>query len=309
MTEQNFQVEFLKEKCVDIKANESILSASLRAGILHYHVCGGNAKCSTCRILVLEGLEHLSERNQKELALVKDYNLPPEIRLACQTTVTGQPVKIQRIIRDDTDKELYLPIHEKDLPYEKELVLMFLDVRNFTPFTASFLPFDIVHILKKMFLIFEGDINEHGGRIIETAGDGLYAVFGMDAPVANAARSAVTACEQILQKLEKFNKQYLAIHFHHTLEIGIGLHAGAVIVGNIIINKKNHLTVMGYPVNVASRIQTATRELNNNFLISEKIADLVFSHSSKYAADTIHAKGIVEDVRVYQLGKPYSNNK
>ena len=306
MNETFFEIEFLKEKKVNVKAGQSILNASLEAGIPHYHACGGNGKCSTCRILILEGINHLSERNDKELALVKEYNLPDEVRLACQTNVNGQPVKIQRIIRDDSDKELYLPIHEKNLPYEKEMVLMFLDIRNFTPFSASFPPFDIVHILKKMFIIFETTINAYGGLIIETAGDGLYAVFGMNSKLRTAAGSAVAACEKILQRIKKFNEQYLSVHFNYTLEIGIGLHAGIVIVGNISINKTSHLIVTGYPVNIASRIQTATRELNNNFLISEYIASLLFDCSINKIAKMIHAKGVVEDIKVFSLGTKYA---
>ncbi|MEO8412425.1 MAG: adenylate/guanylate cyclase domain-containing protein [Ginsengibacter sp.] len=305
MAEECFQVELLKDTAINIRAGQSILSASLDAGIPHYHACGGNGKCSTCRILVLEGMENLSGRNGKELALVKEYNLPAEVRLACQTKVTGQPVVVQRIIRDEGDKDLYLPIHQKDLPFERELVLMFLDIRNFTPFTAAFLPFDVIHILKKMFLIFEMSIDTHGGKIIETAGDGLYAVFGMNAPLHTAAKSAVTACENILQGIKKFNEQYLGVHFHYSLEIGIGLHAGPVIIGNIKVNKADHMVVMGYAVNIASRIQSATRELNNNFLISEKVAHLFFRFPPEDVSKVIHVKGVVEDVKVYSLGKEY----
>jgi len=73
----------------------------------------------------------------------------------------------------------------------------------------------------------------------------------------------------------------LEVHIHHTLEIGIGLHSGSVIVGNIIINKTNHLIEMDYPANIASRIQSATLDLNKNFLISEKVAELIFGCSSQ----------------------------
>lgn len=305
MVDEGFLVEFLKDKNIKVKPGQTILAASLEAGIPHYHMCGGNGKCSTCRILVLEGMNFLSHKSDKEMALVKEYKLPPQVRLACQAKVTGEPVKIQRTIRDDSDKELYLHTREKRLPYERELVLMFLDIRNFTPFTAAFLPFDVVHVLKKMLRIFESAINKYGGKIIETQGDGLYAIFGMQSELPHAARSAVKASMEILQQVKQFNDQYLTICFHHMLQIGIGLHAGKVVVGNIIINKKNHMIVMGYPVNIASRIETATRLLNNNFLVSEKLASLIFGCDSQKVAQVIRLKGVVEDIRVYSLGEKY----
>ncbi len=81
------QVEFLGERLVPISEDETILHASLKAGIPHYHACGGNAKCSTCRILVLGGMENLSEINEKEHALRKKILLPENVRLACLSVV------------------------------------------------------------------------------------------------------------------------------------------------------------------------------------------------------------------------------
>lgn len=302
---QVFQVDFLKEKEINIQDGQSILSASLESGIPHYHECGGNAQCSTCRILIVEGSEHLSERNQKEIALGKRFRLPREIRLACQTTVNGSPVRVRRIIRDKSDVKLCVGQHDDQVGREKALVLMFLDIRNFTPFTGTHLPFDVIHVLKKMFLIFQLNIDRHGGKIIDTAGDGLYAVFGISGTLQEAARAAIAASENIISGVRELNKNYLSVHFSCSLEIGIGLHVGKVIIGNLNIDKTNRLTVMGYPVNVASRIQSATRELNNNFLISEKIARLLPEFIPAFPPQIIHAKGVEEEIKIYGLGAAY----
>jgi adenylate cyclase len=302
---QVFQIDFLKEKEITIQDGQSILSASLESGIPHYHECGGNARCSTCRILVVEGSEHLCERNEKEIALGKRLHMPDEIRLACQTTVNGGPVKVRRIIRDKSDIKLCVGQHDDHVGREKALVLMFLDIRNFTPFSGSHLPFDVIHVLKKMFFIFQFNIDKHGGKIIDTAGDGLYAVFGISGTLQEAARAAVAASENILHDVKELNKNYLAVYFSCPLEIGIGLHAGKVIIGNLTIDKTNRLTVMGYPVNVASRIQSATRELNNNFLISEKIARLLPEFTPAFPPQVINAKGVDEEIKVYGLGSTF----
>jgi adenylate cyclase len=305
MPKQVFQVDFLKEKEINILNGQSILSASLESGIPHYHECGGNAKCSTCRILIVEGSEHLSQRNEKEIALVEKLRLPDEIRLACQTTVNGGPVRVRRIIRDKSDIKLLVGQRDDKVGREKILVLMFLDIRNFTPFAGAHLPFDVIHVLKKMFFIFQFNIDKYGGKIIDTTGDGLYAVFGISGTLQEAARAAVIASENIISDVKELNKNYLSVHFSCSLEIGIGLHAGKVIIGNLTIDKTNRLTVMGYPVNVASRIQAATRELNNNFLISEKVAHLLPELSSGIPSQVIHVKGVTDELKVYCLGSAF----
>src|SRR3954462_3552206 len=96
-----YLVEFAEDGVIEITKNQSILDASLLAGIPHFHVCGGKAKCSTCRVLVIDGEESLSPPTQKESFLKNQMHFPPNVRLACQTHVTGIPVKLRRIIQDE----------------------------------------------------------------------------------------------------------------------------------------------------------------------------------------------------------------
>ncbi|MCW3111239.1 MAG: adenylate/guanylate cyclase, partial [Segetibacter sp.] len=90
---QNHLVEFPKEGCLSISKDETILNAAIAAGIPLFHVCGGKAKCSTCRVLVIEGAEWLTPPNGKEKLLNDQMHFPRNVRLACQTQVTGGPVK------------------------------------------------------------------------------------------------------------------------------------------------------------------------------------------------------------------------
>src|SRR5438094_10278877 len=84
------QILFLPDgRTVEASISESILSASLRAGIPHTNECRGNARCSTCRVLVLNGLEFCCPRNEKEQALAAQLHFPERVRLACQTTILG----------------------------------------------------------------------------------------------------------------------------------------------------------------------------------------------------------------------------
>src|ERR1044071_9457402 len=130
-----YHIEFPKEGIVNITESESILEASLSAGIPLFHVCGGNARCSTCRVLVMEGGEWLTAPNEKEQQLNNQMHFPPNVRLSCQTFLKGGPVKLRRIIQDETDISLYVGSaageSTQQMGAERELVLFFLDIRDF----------------------------------------------------------------------------------------------------------------------------------------------------------------------------------
>src|SRR5688572_11455475 len=109
MTEgKKFEIQFIGEKNIIIKEGQTILSASLLAGIPHFNACRGKAQCSTCRVIVAEGMENLSPKNDKELALREKISCSSNTRLACQTYVTGEPVKLHRVIKDQTDVMVYV---------------------------------------------------------------------------------------------------------------------------------------------------------------------------------------------------------
>lgn len=308
---KKFQVEFLHERVVEVSDDQSLLEASLIAGTPHYHVCGGHARCSTCRVLVVEGGEYLTQPNEREEALKAKMQFPPNVRLACQTHVTGGPVRVQRIIRDKTDIDLYVNrsvgVTTQQIGDERELALFFLDIRNFTSFIESHLPFDVIHIVRRLFGLFRDAIETDHGKVIETAGDGLYAVFGLDKSLSEAAQLAVHAGRTILDSLATFNETYVQPFFNYQVEVGIGLHVGKVISGNIGLAGNNNQTVMGLPVNVAARLQSATKQLNNNFVVSGDVFRLLTDQPLDVSQTTVHLRGMRGKLQVYLMGKSYES--
>ncbi|HZF63913.1 MAG TPA: adenylate/guanylate cyclase domain-containing protein [Chitinophagaceae bacterium] len=304
-----FWIEFIGDRSVKIEENQSVLNAALQAGIPHYHACGGNAQCSTCRILIKDGADKLTPRKDLEQALAKKVSLPENVRLACQTFVQGTPVKVHRIIRDEADMFLYTEEESNDdghaMGQEKELALFFLDIRNFTPFMQTYLPFDVIHIMRRLFAIFKRAIDDQNGRIIETAGDGLYAVFGLKDADDNFCQKALDAAHVILHEVDQFNKSYLHIHFNHAFDIGIGIHTGKTIVGNIGLGINNNLTVMGLAVNIASRLQNATKELNNSIVVSDDFFQRLNRSGVSEKTKWIYLKGVREKFKVHLVGQDY----
>ena len=306
------EIEFFGEGKIRIVKGQSILQASFAAGIPHFHACGGRAKCSTCRVMVLDGARNLSAINEREAHLKSIRTIPSDVRLACQTKVNEGSVKLLRVIKDELDVSLLIKADSftqcnvrQSQGHEKYLVLFFLDIRDFTPFVESSLPFDVIHVLRRLFLIFYSAIKKFNGVLIETAGDGLYAIFGNHGSIEEASDSAIAAGLTILETLDDFNKTYLVPYFQVQLKVGLAIHSGKVIVGEFNLGEIKKKSSMGLAVNIASRLQEFTKVLDNDFLASEE----VIKHS-RYSIElkkiTVTLRGISNPVTICLLGRRYS---
>lgn len=263
------------EKKVEIDRDMSILDASLNAGIPHTNVCGGNARCSTCRVMILEGLEYCTPRTEKELTLAEHLNFCPTIRLACQTRITGD-VNLRRLVLDDADVELTSQLkkdhHPSSVGEEKEVAILFADIRGFTNFAEALVPYDVVHVLNRYFFRMDQAIMRNGGYIDNYMGDGLLALFGVEKND-NAPLQAVNAALEMLEEMERL-RPYLQTIYDRCWEIGIGIHYGEAVIGTIGGSVRRD-TIIGDSVNFASRIESANKELGTNLLVSEQVYERV----------------------------------
>ena len=226
-------------------------------------------------------------------------------RLPDQTVVCGSPVNDADNMTDIT-KNTFNDYVQKCtvLGDEKELALFFLDIRNFTPFMEQRSPYDVIYVIRKMFALFNDSIRDAGGRIIETMGDSIYAVFGLNANINKAVQSSLDASRAIFHDLEVFNTTYAQPYFNLNFEIGIGLHQGKVLVGQYDMDYSNHMTVMGLPVNIAARLQAETKELNNDLVISEDAYRLL-ENPTDTESRQVRLKGISQPLQVRLMGQPY----
>jgi adenylate cyclase len=188
---------------------------------------------------------------------------------------------------------------------EKEMVLLFLDIRDFTPLAEKYEATGIIHFVKKVFSAFQNIIRSHRGRIIETTGDGFYAAFGINEQVSSAAHAAVNAARAILKVLQRLNDDSFEQQLNRRVELGIGIHAGKVATGNLNLADKQHFIVMGYAVNIASRIQSMTKELNNNLVVSSAFFEHLSSQVPHSGLVTVNLKGVTDPIGVFLLGESY----
>jgi len=268
-------IRFLPDqKSAPVVSGCSILNSALAAGIPLTHACGGEAKCSTCRVLVLEGQESCNPPNPAEFALAQKLGFDHEVRLACQMRPTG-PVTVRRLVLDETDTVLATgPLHAgrpEAVGEEKSMAVLFSDIRGFTRMSQQLLPYDIVHALNRHFEKMGDIILQYGGTINNVMGDGIMALFEDRPGAAHPALRATRAAMEINTGVELCGKPYFARAYGADLAIGVGIHYGPVIAGQIGHSESRRLTVIGETVNFASRIESANKQTGTTLLVSENV--------------------------------------
>lgn len=191
---------------------------------------------------------------------------------------------------------------------EQELAILFLDIRNFTGLMESQPGQTVIQVVRRLFTAFNQIVKNFQGKVVEIAGDNMYAVFGLQSNLRNAVNNAYQASKMMFQTVGLFNDAYAAPFNGGPLEIGIGLHAGKVFVGEFGLDAPAQLSVMGLPVNIASRLQAKTKELNNDMLISEYAYSLLDSAEPMFHQKTVSLQGISHSQQIRLAGKPYSNS-
>jgi len=278
----------------------SLLDIALKHGIEHMHVCGGQARCSTCRVIVCEGEQNFHPKNPDEQKLSAKKGLEDNIRLACQSHITG-PVTLRRLVLDHRDADQAMHEQQQTSGREQSVAILFSDIRGFTRFSERHLSYDIIHILNRYFQEMGEVILVNHGYIDKYMGDGLMALFGIDGADPRAdCLHAVTAALQMETALERVNC-YLQQNFGEKFEIGVGVHFGEVVLGNIGHRDKAMFTAIGDAVNLASRIEGQSKMIDSSVLVSECMYAHI--HGQVRIGQTLNTglKGKSGDYRLYEI--------
>lgn len=249
----------------------SILDASIENKIPHLHECGGNGKCSTCRIRIIEGAHNLSAKTQAEEDMVRSRKWDPTIRLACQCYVKGD-VKIQRLIWSSAEvNKLQKETAPEGKAEERAIAILFCDLRNFTTLSSHNATFDIAYFLNRFYTALGDPILLNNGIIYQYVGDEIVGVFGTAGGTREKnCMDAIRAAMGMQYALERLNKIELK-DFNVKLHIGIGINFGLAYVGHLGHPTHRQFSVVGDPVNVASRIQGQTKLMGASILLSQSV--------------------------------------
>lgn len=300
------RVTYINERSIEVPEGTSILAGSRENGIPHTMVCGGNARCSTCRVAISDGLAHCGPRNEKEQAIATQLNFSPAIRLACQTTVHGD-LTLRRLVLDAEDVALVRDELDKrseptEVGRESSVAILFSDIRNFTSFSEQQLPYDVIHLLNRYFARINEDVTRHGGVIDNFMGDGIMALFGLPGidPAPSPSLRAVRAGLDMLRSVAAMRSYFLA-NCGWNLRIGVGIHRGPVIVGAVGAGVRRKTTVIGDAVNFASRIEGANKEAGSELLISEATYQEVKEQVELGRLHELTVKGKAGTHRLYEV--------
>jgi adenylate cyclase len=254
---------------VSVEGEANILAVLVEAGVPITHLCGGKARCSTCRVRISEGLAALSTPTEKEQAMAQRLDFPEEVRLACQTSASGS-VALRRLVLDEADAELASQIGRRGLHgpigREVEVAVLFADVAGYTTMAEALPPYDIVHMLNRFFSAAAEVITANSGRVDNYMGDAVLALFGVDhepMPTLSAIKSGIG----LLEVAEDLN-HYMERIYGHTFAVRIGVDYGEVVFGLLGAEATARETAIGDVVNVASRLQAANKEVDTTMLVS-----------------------------------------
>jgi adenylate cyclase len=257
-------------RTVRVPKGLSVLEASLRNNVPHASVCGGRARCSTCRIRIIGDCSALPAPSQREAFVLGRVGASdPSIRLACQL----------RPAADLSFFQLFLPHtmsadgHDSNptrIGQERYLVSLFVDMRGSTRLAEKRLPFDTVFIVNRFLGAVSQAVIESGGMPNQFVGDGMLALFGLSTSRQNACRQALRAAAMIAANVEELNK-FLEHDLREPIRFGIGINGGEVIVGDIGYRDHMVFTALGDPVNVAARLQDMTKSLACEAIVSDEV--------------------------------------
>jgi adenylate cyclase len=263
------RVTYPDGRFIDISRGVSVLEASRLRGVPHASVCGGRGRCSTCRSRIEGVPAAIPPPSAEEIKVLRRVQAGPEVRLACQLRPTGD-IKVTPLLppfataRDGFARPGYLQ------GGEREIAILFADLRAFTRLAETRLPYDVVFLLNRYFAAMGRAVEEAGGHLDKFIGDGVMALFGIDSGPVIGCRQALHAARLMSERLVELNKA-LENDLGAPLRIGIGLHFGATIVGEMGYGKAVSLTAVGDAVNTASRLESATKEYGCELVVSEDL--------------------------------------
>lgn len=178
------------------------------------------------------------------------------------------------------------------------IAVMFIDIRNFTRFAAGKSPEEIVHYQNSFFKIVINTVSKYNGIVHQFLGDGCMITFGAPIALKNPASNAVSAALDLLKQLELAAKENKLL----PTRIGVGIHTGEAVTGNIGTADRQQYSVTGNVVIMASRIEQLNKEFESQLLVSEEVKSSI-QHTKILSQlyGPVSLKGFEHPVSVYKL--------
>ena len=281
----------------------TILEASRLAGIPHVSVCGGKGRCTTCRVKLVSGIEDVSEPNAHEARVIKRLGLDADVRLACQLKPSKNLSVIPLINPETKEIKTRSPVGLSGK--EKETVVVFIDLREFTKLSEKKLPYDVVYILNKYYSVCGEIIESNKGRLDKFIGDGIMAIFDGSENSSENCKNSIKAAQMISNAIKDLNIE-MKSDFSEELKFGIGIHVGKTIVGMMGYGQTVSETVVGDNVNIAARLEELNKKYGSELVVSKDVLVAAKINTNQFTNGKIKIRGRKEELEIYSL--EYAHN-
>ena len=268
---------------VPILPGATVLETLRSNGIAHASVCGGRARCTTCRVLVTKGLEALAEPSALEAKALTRIGATAGMRLACQVRPIADIAVMPLLAADASAADG--AVRGGLEGSERAVTVVFVDLRGSTTLGEAKLPYDVLFILNQFFREMTDALSATNGHYSQFTGDGLMALYGLNSSrPADGAADAVLGAREMLVRLDQLNRR-LRGDLPEPLRIGIGIHHSEAIVGAMGPPRSQIITAIGDTVNTCARLEGLTKDYGCVVVISRQAAEAA---GLRLAGHTLH---------------------
>jgi len=295
-------ISFAGGPTVNVPIGPTLLEISRLNKIPHASVCGGRARCSTCRVRIEEGAENLPPAVFPESVTLAAIEAPANVRLACQIR-PSKPLVVTRLLRPVGTGPDAAGVPESDSSgTEKPLAVLYVNMREFNDLTRTKLPYDVVFLLNQFFTAVGTAIRAQGGTIDKYIGDGLIAVFGQKHGVEGGCRQALRAIRAIDLALDHLNS-VIGPELGRPVRVAAGLHAGHLILGRIGHGTAVDVTVVGPAVKIALQLESIAKERDVQLVLSYDVAQLAGWEPESELVSQVIVDGLEEPLDVVDVAR------
>jgi adenylate cyclase len=286
-------------RAVPILPGATVLETLRENRIAHAAVCGGRARCTTCRVLVTKGLDSLPAPSGLEAKALSRIGATPGMRLACQIRPTADIAVMPLLTPDATAADG--AVRGGLEGSERAITVVFVDMRGSTTLGEAKLPYDVLFILNQFFHEMTNALVATHGHYSQFTGDGLMALYGLyGADPATGAIDAVRGAREMLTRLDQLN-QRLRGDLREPLRIGIGIHHAEAIVGAMGPPRSQIITAIGDTVNTCARLESLTKDYDCLVILSRQAAEAAGLRLVGHELHQAPVKGRDEPVEFYAL--------
>jgi adenylate cyclase len=259
-------------RTMPILPGATVLETLRENGIPHASVCGGRARCTTCRILVTKGLDRLPEPAGLEATALARIGATPGMRLACQIRPSADISIIPLLAAEAgaADGSVRGGLEGS----ERLIAVLFVDLRGSTILGEAKMPYDLLYVLNQFFHEMTKALHATEGHYAQFTGDGMMALYGLNAKdPATGAADALRGAREMLTRMDQLNSR-LRGDLAQPLRIGIGIHFGEAIVGAMGPPASQIISAIGETVNACARLESLTKEYDCRVIVSRRAAEM-----------------------------------